>query len=55
MKTALGALLASVAPTAAIAHAGHGEHGLHLHAFELWPWMAAALVAVLAAWWRARR
>jgi hypothetical protein len=41
---------------AAVAHEGHGLAGSHAHATDAWGFIVgAAVVAVLALWWRGRR
>jgi len=45
-----GALAAT--PWLAAAHEGHGETGPHWHATDLWGFVALAVIAGTAIWWR---
>ena len=54
MKTALAGLLATTS-LAALAHEGHGLADPHWHATDVWGFVALAVVAGAAVWWRGRK
>ena len=55
MKSALIACSLAAAPWLAAAHDGHGLGGAHWHATDVWGFVALAVVAGAAIWWRKRK
>ena len=53
MRTALAAALSTL-PLAVAAHEGHGLTGPHWHATDSWGFVALAVVAAAAIWWRTK-
>jgi hypothetical protein len=52
MKSALMTLSLFATPWLAAAHEGHGVAGAHGHATDVWGFVALAVVAGAAIWWR---
>jgi len=53
--SAVLALAMALAPFVAAAHDGHGLAAAHWHATDAWGWVALAVAAGAAIWWRGRK